>query len=38
MPIKILIGLATIMISMGLIGEYLRAAMGRRLSMMLRVV
>jgi flagellar biosynthetic protein FliR len=38
MPIKILIGLATIMISMGLIGEYLRTAMGRLLSMMLRVV
>jgi flagellar biosynthetic protein FliR len=38
MPIKILIGLATIMVSMGLIGEYLRSAMGRLLSMMLRVV
>lgn len=38
MPIKILIGLATIMVSIGLIGEYLRAAMGRLLSMMLRVV
>jgi flagellar biosynthetic protein FliR len=38
MPIKILIGLATIMVSMNLIGEYLRTSMGRLLSMMLRIV
>ena len=37
-PIKIGVGLLTIMVSMSLIGDYLRAAMGRLLLMVLRIV
>jgi flagellar biosynthetic protein FliR len=38
MPIKIGVGLLSIMVSLGLIGDYLRSALGKLLIMVLRVV